>query len=111
MGKRGEAAAGADQCFGEASIVIGEPGFEPVPARAPRAFPKRGEEGTAALDDRARRRVAGIAVEQMVGTDQREGDGARAFDILRHRRGPRSGERRVGQERVSTCRARWSPYT
>src|SRR3546814_2808407 len=27
-----------------------------------------------------------------------------------HRRGPRSEERRVGKECVSTCRSRWSPY-
>src|SRR3546814_2417621 len=26
------------------------------------------------------------------------------------RRGPRSEERRVGKECVSTCRSRWSPY-
>src|SRR3546814_20623292 len=32
-------------------------------------------------------------------------------DVLRVRRGaPRSEERRVGKECVSTCRSRWSPY-
>src|SRR3546814_13190077 len=29
---------------------------------------------------------------------------------LRHRSPPRSEERRVGKECVSTCRSRWSPY-
>src|SRR3546814_11951262 len=30
--------------------------------------------------------------------------------IALDRRGQRSEERRVGKERVSTCRSRWSPY-
>src|SRR3546814_1956796 len=30
--------------------------------------------------------------------------------VSRRRSGPRSEERRVGKECVSTCRSRWSPY-
>src|SRR3546814_3161309 len=85
----------ADQCFGEAGIVIGEPGFEPVPVGTPRAFPQRGKKCAAALDDRARRGVAGIAVEQMIGAQQREGDGARALEI------------KIGRE---SCRERVCQY-
>src|SRR3546814_16844067 len=88
MRKRGEAAAGADQCFGEAGIVIGEPGFEPVPVGTPRAFPPRGKKCAAALDDRARRGVAGTAVEQMIGAQQSDVAGARALELIHHRSGP-----------------------
>src|SRR3546814_12875588 len=38
---------------------------------------------------------------------------AAASAVLRHLKvedGPRSEERRVGKECVSTCRSRWSPY-
>src|SRR3546814_4637229 len=31
-------------------------------------------------------------------------------DLCRHLERPRSEERRVGKECVSTCRSRWSPY-
>src|SRR3546814_6120680 len=34
---------------------------------------------------------------------------AREFDVAAERH-PRSEERRVGKECVSTCRSRWSPY-
>src|SRR3546814_16383222 len=34
----------------------------------------------------------------------------RGFEIAQGRLGPRSEERRVGKECVSTCRSRWSPY-
>src|SRR3546814_9790551 len=39
----------------------------------------------------------------------RTGEQAPPSDRL-SKRGPRSEERRVGEECVSTCRSRWSPY-
>src|SRR3546814_12212939 len=53
--------------------------------------------------------IVGVDVEQaakrQVGKDE-----ALVGAELRHRRRQRSEERRVGQECVSTCRSRWSPY-
>src|SRR3546814_13326433 len=46
--------------------------------------------------------------------DRKKLDAAKAIDrpkmIWISRRNPRSEERRVGKECVSTCRSRWSPY-
>src|SRR3546814_2776075 len=45
----------------------------------------------------AGRRLEGLALHQLEGEQRAGGD-------------PRSEERRVGKECVSTCRSRWSPY-
>src|SRR3546814_1238450 len=54
--------------------------------------------------------VVGASMEDQ-GFDGRSTAGA-VYDLLREARRalPRSEERRVGKECVSTCRSRWSPY-
>src|SRR3546814_18971938 len=39
------------------------------------------------------------------------GEKADLVNLVSKARGARSGERRVGEEGVSTCRAGWAPYT
>src|SRR3546814_9455213 len=60
--------------------------------------------GKAAADSHLalHRDAAAMQLHQFLG--QRQAD-ARAFETA-----PRSEERRVGKECVSTCRSRWSPY-
>src|SRR3546814_21085479 len=48
--------------------------------------------------------------ETLDGDDHLLAVAAEAIEQLNHRYGPRSEERRVGKECVSTCRSRWSPY-
>src|SRR3546814_2086934 len=57
--------------------------------------------------DRAERQRPCAARGHPVGRPRRAGGGVR---LLPGRSGPRSEERRVGKECVSTCRSRWSPY-
>src|SRR3546814_20646966 len=72
------------------------------------------------------RRLAGVMLRDVV-KDKRTGQGGGFLDALATAapiitgainqatadlaRQPRSEERRVGKECVSTCRTRWSPYT
>src|SRR3546814_1289810 len=51
-------------------------------------------------------KVTGVREYEKGASVIREGDPGSAFFVLLDR----SEERRVGKERVSTCRARWSPY-
>src|SRR3546814_17425376 len=58
-----------------------------------------------ALAERAYQQARAYAFERTQGRLLEGGDGA--AKIVQH---PRSEERRVGKECVSTCRSRWSPY-
>src|SRR3546814_8452771 len=70
------------------------------------------------LAERCRAGGAGIEAfftRSGVGTEAAEGKELREFGGITYvmeeaLRGDRSEERRVGQECVSTCRSRWSPY-
>src|SRR3546814_6195918 len=79
---------------------------------------------TCALPISARDDGSGLAHPRLVQRERREGGAARIGDIAFGRGAaacrcgaawpvadePRSEERRVGKECVSTCRSRWSPY-
>src|SRR3546814_12816810 len=55
-------------------------------------------------------RIDTLIVDHRVGVDIGERGDRRGYARAGERVLPRSEERRVGKECVSTCRSRWSPY-
>src|SRR3546814_3914990 len=66
---------------------------------------KEGGFGIGAFEARA----LAAAMNGRIDVESREGEGSR-FTLILPVAVPRSEERRVGKECVSTCRSRWSPY-
>src|SRR3546814_17013665 len=80
---------------------------------------RRGEETASERQEARRQHIAPACLARIAELDQRMEAAARARPVEsadtrrfghRERGVARSEERRVGQECVSTCRSRWSPY-